>query len=151
MESENKSAIAVLARAGHQARDIVKLTNLPRAIVYWVYNTFMKSGDVSRKKHASRSDKKQTPQFLAGLKRSIKANPGTPMTTLAKNRNVSTKTVHKAVHENLGMYSYVRNRRRDLLSEKAKAIRAERCPKLLSFLKHKVSSKILNWVDENKF
>lgn len=150
MESENRSAIAVLARAGHQARDIVKLTNLPRATVYRVYNTFMKSGDVSRKKHAPRSDKKRTPRFLAGLKRSIKANPGTPMTTLAKNRNVSTKTVHKAVHEDLGMSSYVR-RRRNLLTEKAKAIRAERCPKLLSFLKHKASSKILIWVDEKKF
>ena len=42
MECENRSAINVLACAGPQACDIVKLTNLPRATMYWVYNAFMK-------------------------------------------------------------------------------------------------------------
>ena len=103
MEREKRSAITVLACAGCQACDIVKLTNLPRVTIYWVYNAFMKSEDVPHKKHAPRSDKKRTQQFLAILKQSIKTNPGIQMTTLAKNRNMSTKTIHKANHEDLGM------------------------------------------------
>ena len=46
--------------------------------------------------------------------------------------------------------SYIR-RRRNLITEKAKAIGAEQCYKLLSFLKHKAASKILIWADEKKF
>lgn len=150
MEQTKRSAIAVLADAGHSARDIVKMTKLPKVTVYRVYKNYVKSGTVERRKHSTRSDNRRTPRFLAGLKRSISANPNTPMTTLAKNRHVSVKTIHKAVHDDLGLSSYVR-RRRNLLTAKAKAIRAERCPKLLSYLKHKACSKILIWVDEKKF
>ena len=72
------------------------------------------------------------------------------MTTLAKKRNVSLSTVSRAVNRNLGMTSYVQ-RRRHLLTAKAKAIRAERCPKLLSFIKHQGAGKTLVFVDEKKF
>ncbi|QQP57147.1 Transposable element tcb1 transposase [Caligus rogercresseyi] len=41
-----------------------------------------------RKKHKPRSDRICTPTFVAGLKRSIKANPGTPMSILARKRGV---------------------------------------------------------------
>lgn len=126
------------------------MTKLPRATVYRVVKAYNQSGDVKRKPHAQRLDTKRTPRFLAGLKRTIKANPSTPMTTLARNHNVSTKTIHKAVHEDLGMSSYL-CRRRNLLTEKSKAIRRERCPKLLSFIKHKAASKVIIHVDEKKF
>lgn len=125
MEQQNRSAIVVLARAGHT----VKLTKLPKATVYRVYKQFKEEGKIDRKEHKTRSDSKRNPRFLAGLKRSIEANPSTSMTTLAKKRNVSLSTVSRAVNRNLGMTSYVR-RRRHLLTAKAKAIRAERCPKV---------------------
>ncbi len=48
------------------------------------------------------------------------------------------------------MSSYVR-RCRNLLTDKAKSIRVEQCPKLLSYLKHKATSKVLIRVDEKKF
>ena len=35
--------------------------------------------------------------FLAGLKRSINASPGTPMSVLAKKRNVDRSTVSRAM------------------------------------------------------
>jgi len=69
------------------------------------------------------------------------------MTSLSKNRSLYVSTVSRAVNLNLNMKSYIR-RRRNLLTAKAKAIRIERCPKLLSHLKHKGASKI---VDEKKF
>ncbi|QQP52223.1 Hypothetical protein FKW44_004306 [Caligus rogercresseyi] len=47
------------------------------------------------------------------------------------------------------MKSYVR-RTRNLLTDKAKAIRAERCPKLLNHLKHPGASKVVVFVEEKK-
>ncbi|QQP57153.1 Uncharacterized protein FKW44_002045, partial [Caligus rogercresseyi] len=87
-----------------------------------------KSHKTQRKDHKQRSDVKRSPRFVAGLKRSITANPIIPMTTLAKNRGVYVSTISKAINNSLRMKSYVR-RTRNLLTDKAKAIRAERCPK----------------------
>lgn len=150
MEQTNRSAIIVLARAGHSPAEIARHTRISSSTVYDVYNAFKESGKEERKKHSPRSDAKRTPKFLAGLRRSISANPSTPMTKLAKNRSVSVSTVSRAVKYDLGMKSYKR-RRRHLLTKKAKDIRAERCPKLLSFLKHKGASKVVVFVDEKKF
>ncbi|QQP54950.1 Uncharacterized protein FKW44_007952, partial [Caligus rogercresseyi] len=49
------------------------------------------------KLHSRSGTRKRTPTFLAGLKRSVTANPGTPMSVLAKKRNVAT--VSRAVKE----------------------------------------------------
>jgi hypothetical protein len=150
MEQANRSAIVVLARAGHSAAEIVRLTKLSSSTVYDVYKAFKETGKAERKHHAPRCDAKRTPRFVAGLKRSITANPSTPMTTLAKNRSVSVSTISRSVKNDLHMKSYVR-RRRHLLTAKARGMREERCSKLLSYLKHKGASKILVFVDEKKF
>ncbi|QQP50692.1 Hypothetical protein FKW44_011794 [Caligus rogercresseyi] len=68
------------------------------------------------------------------MKRSITSNPTILMTTLTKNRGVHVSTISKANNKNLRMKSYVR-RTINLLTDKAKAIRAEWCPKLLNHLK----------------
>ena len=56
----------------------------------------------------------------------------------------------RAVNGDLGMTSYVR-RGGHFLTVQAKAIRAERCQKLLSFIKHQGTGKALVLVDEKKF
>ena len=43
MEQKNRSAIVVLARAGYTAKEIVKLTKLPKVIVYCVLNDLKRS------------------------------------------------------------------------------------------------------------
>uniref|UniRef100_A0A0L8HBL9 POPDC1-3 domain-containing protein n=1 Tax=Octopus bimaculoides TaxID=37653 RepID=A0A0L8HBL9_OCTBM len=55
--------------------------------------------------------------------------------------------VSKAVNRNFGMTCNVRQHRH-LLTAKAKAFRAERCPKLLSFIKHKGAGKTLVFVNK---
>ena len=72
------------------------------------------------------------------------------MTTLAKKCNVSLSTVSRAVNRDVGMTSCVR-RRFHLLTARAKAIRAKRWPKFLSFIKHQRAGKDLVFVDEKKF
>ncbi|QQP34737.1 Transposable element tcb2 transposase, partial [Caligus rogercresseyi] len=46
------------------------------------------SGMSKRKEHKPRSDRICTPTLVAGLKRSIKANPGRPMSILTRKRGV---------------------------------------------------------------
>ena len=96
-----------------------------------------------------RSDRKRTKTFLAGLKRTLKSDPSQPMSKLAQKRSVSRSTTSRAVKEDLGMKLYVR-RVRNLLTTRSKALRAERCPKLLNHLKHK-GGHVRVFVDEKKF
>ena len=150
MEQRKRSAIIILARAGHSPSEIVKLTKLLKATVYRVYKYFKEEGKVDRKAHKLRSDSKRSPRFLAGLRRSIKANPSVSMTTHAKKGNVSLSTVSRAVNKNLGMTSYTRGRRH-LITNKIKIMRAERCRKLLSFIKRHGPGKTFVFVDEKNF
>ncbi|QQP49525.1 Transposable element tcb1 transposase, partial [Caligus rogercresseyi] len=54
--------------------------------VYDITKKWEESGISKRKEHKPRSDRICTPTFVAVLKRSIKVNPGTPMSILAKKR-----------------------------------------------------------------
>jgi len=110
---------------------------------------FDAEGMVERSPHKPRKDRKRTKTFLAGLKRSVKADPSQSMAKLAKKRNVSPRTISRAVNEDLGMKSYVR-RRRNLLTARSRALRMERCPKLINHLKNK-GGHVRIFVDEKKF
>ena len=149
MEKRRRETIAELTRAGQSAGDIIKATGYPKSTVYRTIAKIGAGGDVARRPHAPRSDLKRTPTFLGGLRRSIQANPRTPMTKLARARQVSRSTVGRAVRGDLGMKSFVR-KRQNLLTEGAKALRKERAPKVLNHLKHR-GSDVRVFVDEKKF
>ncbi len=135
MEQTRRNVVSELFGAGHAPKDIIAATGYSSATVYRTVARIKASGDVGRKNHRVRSDKKRTPRFLAGLKCTVLANPKVPMSKLAKKKNVSRKTIARAIKQDLGMKSYVR-RRRSLLIQRLKDIRAERCPRLLTHLKH---------------
>ena len=138
-----------MSRAGSTPKAIIAATGYSKATVYRTVSKLNVTGDVQRRPHKQRSDRKRTSTFLAGLKRSIDQNPATSMSKLAKKRGVSRKTVARAVKLDLGMKSYVR-RRRSILTDRSRAIRAERSPKLLSHLRHK-GGQVRIFVDEKKF
>ena len=71
------------------------------------------------------------------------------MSKLAQKRSVSPNTISRAVKEDLGEKSYVR-RVRNLLTTRSRALRGERCPKLLNHLKHR-GGHVRVFVDEKKF
>ena len=85
MEQTRRSAICELRRAGNTPLKIIKFL-IPRQTVYDVCKRFDEMGKEQRSAHNSRRDRILKPTFLAGLKRSIKANPAVPMTELAKKR-----------------------------------------------------------------
>ncbi len=99
-----------------------------------IYNQWKLEGETTRKCHKPKNDKKQTLDFLAGLKCSVMASPGTPISTLAKNHNVSRATVSWAINDNLKMKSYTLYKCH-ILTEKMKTTRVENGKKLLNNLK----------------
>jgi len=149
MAQNRRNIIAELSRAGHSPAKIISLTGYVRRTVYRTVAKLNETGGVERSKHKVRSDLKRTPRFLAGLRRSIKADPSQSMMKLAMKRNVSPKTIANANKNDLGMKSYAR-RQRNILTAKTTAIRRERCPKLLSHLKN-TGGDIRIFVDEKKF
>ena len=148
-ELAQRTTICELRRAGSSVSDIIKSTGYAKSTVYRVVAAFDAEGKVQRSRHSPRSDRKRTKTFLAGLKRTLKSDPSQPMSKLAQKRSVSRSTISRAVNEDLDMKSYVR-RVRNLLTTRSRALRAERCPKLLNHLKHK-GGHVRVFVDEKKF
>ncbi len=99
-----------------------------------MYKRWEAGQDSKRKDHARQSDKKSMPQFLAGLKQSILASLGMPMSHLAKNRSVSTATISRAVNEDLQMKAY-KLYKRHILTDAIRAIRVDHGKRLVNDLK----------------
>ncbi|QQP40447.1 Uncharacterized protein FKW44_014483, partial [Caligus rogercresseyi] len=105
---------------------IYKLLNYPKTTVYRVFNAWEAEGKVYRKAHNMRSDKIRTSRFLAGLEKSIKASPGTSLS--------SKQLVSKAVNEDLGYRSY-RIAKQHILTASMKATRLTNGKRLHNGLK----------------
>ena len=95
MEQAKRNAIAELRHAGHTPAYVAKVLKYTRTTVYDVCKIYDGSGNVSRAPHKPMTGRKLTPRFLKGLKRSVKANPTTKMTTLAKKRGVNRRTIER--------------------------------------------------------
>ncbi|QQP49429.1 Transposable element tcb2 transposase [Caligus rogercresseyi] len=88
MEQTRRDTVIELLCAGHRPAAIIKLLKYPKRTVYDITKKWEESGMSKRKEHKPRSDRICTPTFVAGLKRSIKVYPGTPMSILARKRGV---------------------------------------------------------------
>ena len=133
--------------AGNCATEIIKATGYAKSTIYHIVPRLKAGKEVECKSHHSRSDIRRTPRFLAGLKRSIKANPSKSMASLAKICNVSKMTISKAIRVNISFYV---RRRRNILTAYLKEIREERSAFLLNHLKNH-EGVICFFVDEKKF
>ena len=89
---------------------------------------------MERKTGSGGHNKKLTDEFLADLKDKIKDSPTTSQRTMAKELQISRRSIGRAV-DILGFTSYVR-RRRQLLSETTMATRVTKGMKLLTWIKH---------------
>ncbi|QQP42025.1 Uncharacterized protein FKW44_016565 [Caligus rogercresseyi] len=90
---------------------------------------------ISRKPGTGGHNKKRSGEFLNLLQENIKKDPTKSMRKMAAERNVALITVTRAVHEVLGLKSFVRTPRH-LLAATMKARRLERAKKVLNFFKH---------------
>ena len=115
MEYEKRAAIVVALRAERTPPEIANFLKLPRSLVYRVKKQFDAVEDEeefqpSRKKHSRRSDAKRTDAFIDVLSEKIEEFPGKSMSVLAREMNVHTSTISRAVTEDLKMTSYALKR-----------------------------------------
>lgn len=80
-------------------------------------------------------NRKRTHNFIEDLKIKIDSDPTTSMRRHAKEFQVDPKTIRKAVHQDLGLCSFVRQPRH-LLTNALKQKRLDQCKKILSHLRH---------------
>ncbi|QQP40460.1 Transposable element tcb2 transposase [Caligus rogercresseyi] len=137
MEKRKRETVVELVPVGHGDKAIKAITGTPPAQF------------ITSKLHDRSGTKKRTPTFLDGLKRSVTANPGTPMSVLAKKRNVSRATVSRAVKE-LNIISYKRSQAH-LLTGKMKEVILRRCKKVLNSLQSGTSPPLKFFSDEKIF
>ena len=152
MEDARRKTIIELRRAGKAPADIfrdLKSAGYSRSTVYRVIKAFDEEGKTDRAIHNSRKDKIRSPRFLAGLKRSVDSNPTIPMSVLAKKRNVSRRTISRAIND-LGYRSRTRGVKH-LLTEAMKQVRFERGRHLLNVLKSSTAGQVRFFSDEKIF
>ena len=105
-EQVKRTTICELRRAGKSCPEIIRSTGYPKSTVYRIVAKFDSEGTVDRKTHKPRKDRKRTKTFLAGLKRSLKADP-TKSQWLNWRKAQCDRTIRRAVNKDLGMKSYV--------------------------------------------
>lgn len=147
-EQRKRHTIVSLQCAGSSPAVIIAVTGFPRRTVYDVLRRYRQRRTSERQQHKARSDRIRTPTFLAGIRRSIAANPGTRIKALAARRQVSETTVRRAIRD-LGLRSYQRAHRH-LLTEAQKQQRWLRARRLLNDLKSH-GSHVLIFSDEKIF
>ena len=132
MEHAKRNAFTELCRAGRITADLAKVLKYPWTTVYDVCKRYDRSRDFSRATNKPRRDRKLVSSPFNGLKRSVKVNPTTRMTILAKKRGVN-RTIEKGLVK-LKLTSFVQGKRH-LLTGRMKGIRLHRCKRLISWMK----------------
>ncbi len=124
-QEQKRKVILELHSAGNSAKEIIASTKYPSKTVYRVVNKLKAGEGIEHKLCGPSKRKKRTKRFVAGLRKSIEANPALSMTVLASRRSVSRMTVSRAIKDNLELKSFIRGRRH-LLTDKMKTTREER-------------------------
>ncbi len=102
--------IAELHSAGHDVKAIIKATKYPKLTVYDIVKWLKGGKGIGHSCCSPHKAKKRTPRFIAGLNKSIKANPSLSMAVLASRRLGSRRMVSRAIKEDLGLKSFVRGK-----------------------------------------
>ena len=148
MEAAQRQRVSDLLDAGIAVVEIAAIVGVHRATVYRIKSKKDANKGIGR---VNRSDERRirTDEFLGALRAEVTERPDTPMRVLARQAGVDEKTIRRAVHEDLGLASYVR-RTRHLLTTKQKEARVTRGKKLVNWMKHH-SSTVKIFSDKKRF
>lgn len=152
-EFENRAAIMVALRAGRTRMQIVNFLKLPISTVYDVARKYFSqpaSSNSLRQTHNRSMTRKRNDELINTLEELVQQDPSQSTRILASKLNVSATTIRRAIQKDLRCKSY-RLKVHQMLSQKMKAKRLERCSLLLTSLKGKASGRIRFFSDEKMF
>ena len=103
--------------------------------------------DIIRRKPHERHRPLRTPELVESVRQTVADNPGTTISSLARDSEISRRTMQRLVHEDLGMKSY-RMDQRQFLSNTARGRRKSRSAAILNRLKGPDAGKTIVFSDE---
>ena len=119
--SDKRAAIIQLHRAGKTNSEILKLLKAPRSTVYHTVSRFKELQSTDDRPRSGRPRSSRTPKVINAVKARIRRNPKRSMRAMARDMNVSEKTIRNIVKIDLKMSSFKMQTRQyltDLQKEK---------------------------------
>ena len=140
--------IIELIESGVARTEVARRLGVHRSTVYRAERKFNMTGMTSRRSGQGRKRSVRTRGLLKALKGRIQRNPIRSMRQMAKDLNVSERTIRRAIRDDLGAKSRARTAKH-LISEDSKVKRLDRCKRLLNCLKK--SAQVILYSDEKVF
>ncbi len=131
-QEQKRQRVYDLLDAGISQSKISEIVKMDMRSVHHIQQAKNDRKGVKRAPGSGGHNLKCTPAFLSDLKAKIDEDPTVSMVRRSRELGVSVGTVRMAVHNDLGLKSFVRVPRH-LLTMSMKEKRLERCQKLLTF------------------
>jgi transposase len=148
-QQQKRQRVADLLLAKVKAKSISEMVGVSLKTVYNIKKAMTSEKGIKRKSGSGGSNKKRNPEFLDALKSKISEDPTTSMRKLAGEMSVDLQTVRTAVHQDLGLKSFVLTPKH-LLTESTKARQLERAKNVKAYLRtHRKTVKVFS--DEKIF
>lgn len=145
-----RQTIVEKLRAGQRPSDIAREMNIARCTVYSAKKIFDATGGYSKRVAGGRPRIKRTRALIASIRAKVRRNSERSMRQLAKEAQVSEKTVRRVVKEDLGLVSRVKQPKQ-LVTAQQQEKRLERARRLENRLKATDSGKVIIFSDEKLF
>ena len=145
---EKREAIVAALLAGKSNKEVVEELKVSAKTVYNVKKCFEEGKGLGHQSGAGRPKSVSTPRLINAIKSRVARNPVQTMRGMARDLNVSEKTVRRIVKDKLKAKSFARNQK-FLLTDRIKTTRLDRCKKILNQMKKKTP--IILFTDEKYF
>ena len=145
----SRDAIARLAKSGMKNSAISSRLGIPLRTVQKIVKQWKVEGHVQTKPRSGRKRTVNTRQMHGIIKKRIDRKDDLSLNKMAKQLNISRKSVQMIVKNELGLRSY-RLFNGQVLTDQAKQNRKEKCKKLREFFKVRRIEDVL-WSDEKVF
>uniref|UniRef100_A0A8R1EIH2 HTH luxR-type domain-containing protein n=1 Tax=Caenorhabditis japonica TaxID=281687 RepID=A0A8R1EIH2_CAEJA len=146
--SPHRPSIELLFKRGLGSAEIARRLQISSSTVRNVVAAIKKRGDASEVKKSGRPRSVNTRNTRAIIKKRIIRNDGLSLNRMASQLGIARSTVQSIVKNDLKLKSY-KLRRGQYLSDKSKAMRLEKCRKLLQHFQE--ASEVLRSLDAFKF
>ena len=103
--SDKRAAIIELHRAGKTNSEIVKLLKAPRSTVYHTVSRCKELQSTKDRPRNGRPRSSRTPKMINTVRARIRHNPKRSMRAMARDMNISEKTIRNIVKTDLKMSS----------------------------------------------
>uniref|UniRef100_A0A2Q4SN30 HTH luxR-type domain-containing protein n=1 Tax=Caenorhabditis japonica TaxID=281687 RepID=A0A2Q4SN30_CAEJA len=147
--SPHRPSIELLFKRGLGSAEIARRLQISSSTVRNVVAAIKKRGDASEVKKSGRPRSVNTRNTRAIIKKRIIRNDGLSLNRMASQLGIARSTVQSIVKNDLKLKSY-KLRRGQYLSDKSKAMRLEKCRKLLQHFQVRRVSDVI-WTDEKIF